>query len=472
LRKVRNKYLIIPGVLLLLLLSAKIIFIISAGDNAVFMGGDSAGYEEPAKGLLQNSRFTINRDNPDIPNIVRTPGYPLLIAAVYGAFGDHRKALMIVQAIILSVTAVLVFAIVMKIASPPYAMAAAILYLMDLNSHYMSLLVMTETFFTFLLTASIFILVSVIKHPLRLSLMLPAAGFLLGYAILVRPIAVFFPLIFLVVLGIHFAGRRVSPAGTVAWCFLFLLPVIALCGTWMVRNHARTGTWEISTIGSKSLLLYQAADIIARQRGLPIEGARAVLLDSLSEEPAPRSFLSPEFSRAARKLAVSIIRNHPLAFVRNQIIGSFRVMLSPGVAGFACMTGVNPEYKNSRGDRVILDMAKLNVSRYIERHIVQRPVSTAITFYGLFFLAVLYAGIGFGFFRVSKMRSWLRCNPAVFILVSLCVIYLVILNPGVAGAESRFRTPVMPYLVIASSFGWAGLFRLIKRKKNNESQNI
>jgi 4-amino-4-deoxy-L-arabinose transferase-like glycosyltransferase len=66
---------------------------------------DSASYENPARAVLQTGRYAPSPEAPARPDVMRTPGYPVLIALVYRLFGPSRAALIIVQ-ILLSVATV------------------------------------------------------------------------------------------------------------------------------------------------------------------------------------------------------------------------------------------------------------------------------------------------------------------------------------------------------------------------------
>jgi hypothetical protein len=53
-----------------------------AVDPEVTISGDTKTYVRPAQALLEDGRLTEGPDDPD-PIFLRTPGYPLFIAAVF-----------------------------------------------------------------------------------------------------------------------------------------------------------------------------------------------------------------------------------------------------------------------------------------------------------------------------------------------------------------------------------------------------
>jgi 4-amino-4-deoxy-L-arabinose transferase-like glycosyltransferase len=70
---------------------------------------DSLGYEQLARNMLEHHVYSHLAEPPYAPSIVRLPGYPLFLAAIYSVFGHtNNSAVRIVQALIDTGTCVLV----------------------------------------------------------------------------------------------------------------------------------------------------------------------------------------------------------------------------------------------------------------------------------------------------------------------------------------------------------------------------
>jgi hypothetical protein len=70
---------------------------------------DSLGYEQIARNLLEQHVYTHVTEAPFTPTLVRLPGYPLFLAAIYSVFGHtNNTAVRIVQALLDTGTCVLV----------------------------------------------------------------------------------------------------------------------------------------------------------------------------------------------------------------------------------------------------------------------------------------------------------------------------------------------------------------------------
>ncbi len=78
--------------------------------------------------LAQGNGYTASQGEPFVPGIFRTPGYPFFLALVYFMFGHSVTAVYIAQAILDSISAVLLFWIALHYVQKRIAGLAAILY--------------------------------------------------------------------------------------------------------------------------------------------------------------------------------------------------------------------------------------------------------------------------------------------------------------------------------------------------------
>src|SRR5436190_1972162 len=71
--------------------------------------GDSIGYEQIARNVLEHHVYSHLDEPPFTPTLVRLPGYPLFLATIYSVFGHtNNSAVRIVQALIDTGTCALV----------------------------------------------------------------------------------------------------------------------------------------------------------------------------------------------------------------------------------------------------------------------------------------------------------------------------------------------------------------------------
>src|SRR6267378_5422214 len=71
--------------------------------------GDGKVYARMARNLLEQHVYSHDQEPPYSPSLIRLPGYPLFIAAIYSVFGhDNNSAVRLVQALIDTLTCGLV----------------------------------------------------------------------------------------------------------------------------------------------------------------------------------------------------------------------------------------------------------------------------------------------------------------------------------------------------------------------------
>jgi 4-amino-4-deoxy-L-arabinose transferase-like glycosyltransferase len=122
---------------------------VAASSPDRFSRADSASYHDSARALLSHGRFAISPEEPDRPQAWRTPGYPLLLAAVYALTGERPAAAVAAQIPIgLATIAVAALIATSRWSSSRVGLLAAVLLALDLNSTGFSLLLLSETLFT------------------------------------------------------------------------------------------------------------------------------------------------------------------------------------------------------------------------------------------------------------------------------------------------------------------------------------
>jgi len=90
-----------------LLTHLPILVLVGLNPNCAFSGGDSHQYHVLATSLLDRGIFSVQTSPPYELDIFRTPGYPLLMAVIYGVSGCSLLALAVVQALLTACTTVL-----------------------------------------------------------------------------------------------------------------------------------------------------------------------------------------------------------------------------------------------------------------------------------------------------------------------------------------------------------------------------
>jgi hypothetical protein len=368
---------------------------------------DTQSYEAPAQSFLAQGRFIESPNfqeylaklfggKPSMepqPMFIRTPGYPLFIAAVY-ALGGNRLTLMLVGVLVSGLGIWLTYLLGKALFSEAAGVLGAMAMAVDPLGTWCSQVIMPDTLFATLLTGGVLLGIFLLRRP-GWAL---AAGFgtVLAAATLVKPVIFYLPVPLCIMLWLGRVPKRMILG--------VLVPVALLVGGWEVRNITTLGTAEFSGIQGINLLIYRAGSIVSKQEHIPMEAAKVQLVRSL---PAPSSMSSAEMNRAYSKAATKIIAAHKLIYLRDVARGIAVIASSP--------------IRNHLGNWFLICSDG--------------------------FLAVVYllAGLEAGFLPRAQER-------VVHGLVASIAIYLVLVSAG-ADSIDRYRLPIMPLLVVYSGAG-------------------
>ena len=223
-----------------------------------FMAPDSHGYEALGRSLLHDGRFA---DGPGRPaQTRRTPGLPLLIAAVYAVAGEDPRAVVWVGIALSALTVALAAWLAHRLWGERAAWIAGLLLALAVPSVTSSRLLLTETPFAALLlaatAAAVCLLVEGRPRAWRAFLM----GTLLAAAALTRPIGLL--LVIPASLWLVLCGRtlRWSPRST-AWVLAaFAVPWILMVGGWQARNRIAAGALVASDGPAKFLYFSRGSE--------------------------------------------------------------------------------------------------------------------------------------------------------------------------------------------------------------------
>jgi hypothetical protein len=378
-------------------------FVCSNGD---YFYPDSFTYLAPAKMLLTGHGFAAK---PGVPEVLRTPAYPLLLAA----FGTRAVPVIVLQHLMNVALAVGIYLFAMRrLGSRFIAMTAAILFAIDPPTIHYANKVLTETSFTALL-----FVVFVIGGQARVPVL---HGVLTGLLVITRPVAIAY---FVVVAILR--GRRRTTA-------IFVAAALAVPLAWAVRNRVVAGNFTVSVIGANNLLLHRAAgamaiadegdfdkDLETEQRDL-LEEAHDIIQQKehvAAAEDLPEGVRAPYYSALARRVIVQ----HPVAFA------------------LLTLRGVLVNIFDSDWDSIMM------VSR-LEDRTIELAVDA--------FVAIVFALAVFGI-----VALWSR-DRALALLIAGTVGYFLLISAG-SEAEARFRVPVVPEIAIAAACGLEALRRSI-----------
>ena len=107
---------------------------------------DQVGYRQLGEALATTGKFTKAPDAPTfVPEVIRTPVYPLFLAAIYKVAGPSHLAVALAQTLLFAATCLLVFATTRLVTrSDGIAVAAAVMTALFAPLPYFAALVLTD----------------------------------------------------------------------------------------------------------------------------------------------------------------------------------------------------------------------------------------------------------------------------------------------------------------------------------------
>lgn len=375
--------------------SVRLIFL---STNQRQIESDEVGYDIYAMRLVETGHYTDPRGEP---SAYRPPLYPVFLALVYRVCGHDYFAARLSQALLGSLMVCLFYLIAEKIFNKPTAMLTGIFSSFYMTYVFYTNFLLTETFFSFILAAIVYLTVVIKKPDLSKMCFL---GILCGVLTLIRSSGFFMPFIVAVILLLkekkhtQFFKKSFMLFMLLFICFGFvLLP-------WTIRNY-RLYKRFIPTSTSAGQNMYQA--VKPAYGKIPEMGPRE---DAVAEI----GFSIPneaERSDYFMKKALEAYRENPKKALRSFII---RFLFFWNVI----------DWNVTNGD--------------------------IVNYHFIFIFPFAFSGV---FYSLKTGKD--------IITVSLVILYFTSLLAIFQGAP-RFRMPIDGYIII---LGCYGIYELINRQR-------
>ncbi|HYE86316.1 MAG TPA: glycosyltransferase family 39 protein [Vicinamibacterales bacterium] len=208
---------------------------------------DQRGYQRLGAALATTGQFTRYADSVTfVPEVIRTPGYPLFVALIYKLFGvGNDLAVAIGQAVVFASLCVLVFLLARRAAGDRAGLVAAGMTALYSPLPYFGSLIVTELWTTFVATAAILACLRAAQHGRLRDYVI--AGALFTGTTMVRPAFVLLPFFLAVAVPLLLRTQRTRPA-LQGWAALAATAAIALV-PWLTYNYANLGQLTLSPAG-------------------------------------------------------------------------------------------------------------------------------------------------------------------------------------------------------------------------------
>ncbi len=401
------------------------------GGISGFFSPDTATYIAPAQSLLHGSFSTFG-----VPEIFRTPGYPLLLAA--GVALGHVVVFGILANCLLSaLTAILIWKITEQLfpnSSAP--LWATVLYAFEPLSAIYAMKLLSETLFCALFVLFLWFFVCDLESLKFKRVMLAAAT--LVAATYTRPASLFFPLFLLPVMllfpkGIS-AKWRITVAAT--FCSIFLLGI----APWMIRNEHAAGYPGFSSASDYNLYFYSAAAVEANLHHEAFLRMQRDLGYNDKEQyfrlhPEQRNWPAGKVLKFENIEARHILEDNWATYLPLHIKGMAIVLLDPDATELLRLVRLYPENGGLLGR--IFDQG------------VFRSILWFVHTYPIAIVILILLGIQLVSYYILAAVSISRTDLKIKGLFICTIVYFTAISGG-AVAVARFRHPFMPLLCICA----------------------
>jgi 4-amino-4-deoxy-L-arabinose transferase-like glycosyltransferase len=409
-------------------------------DTQIFFAPDTLSYFEPAHELVSHHRFSSGGS----PEIIRTPGYPLLLAIGLLA-GRPILVTIALQILVSCFIAYIVYrtAGILFKSERVAVTAAALCAIEPLSIIYASTLV-SETLFAALATLWLYFLISYLEHRRARDLIF--AGVFLAASVYVRPIGYFLPMLVALSLSVWIILKGQQKIGLMAHVALFLVITMVLTGAWQVRNHLETGYSGFSGISSINLYFYQATSVLAAEEHVPF----VKLQDQMGYSDNSIYFMRhPEQRRwpLAQRLdymnreAAHILRAHLFLYLGIHLKGMIRVLFDPDATAYLKLFRLY-----AGGGGILGDIADRGIWMTVTTLVLKKRL--------LFWsnLILLPIELLYLFCAGAVLCSRRLMTDPMIIAAILTLAYYIVISGGPVGV-GRFREPAMPIICVLAGYG-------------------
>jgi 4-amino-4-deoxy-L-arabinose transferase-like glycosyltransferase len=393
---------------------------------------DTESYERPAKSLVARGLY---EQRPGVPEVERTPGYPVFLAAVFGT-GAGRRAVVAAQVLLRLLGVLLLYHMVKKVCSVPVACGAAVLLAVDPSSIIYSGRILSETLFTALMILFVDLCWRMMRGERCGTGLSLAAGTTLAYSTLVRPISYYLAYVMLPFMVFYRSARGDRPRELLRLVAAFVLPSLVLVGGWHQRNRLVAGRATFSYFERDNMLFYRAVQLEARARGMDLHSAAKLVRQGMPASGGAGA-------RASRSMQLI---NGRAGLLLQDCVRSTMLLYMPDIPTLRRFLGV------SRGESgALADLRRLPPLEFLRRWLLtpSAPITLGICLY----LLLVYGGCVLSLWHLWSLEASER--HALFFLWALLGYFTGVIALLGWGTD-RYRVPLMPLLAILAARGLCG----------------
>lgn len=285
---------------------------------------DSPSYMEPAQSFLENG---VMADADGLPTLFRTPGYLLLLAAVYW-IGGGNTMMVLLQMVMCVLIGLMIYSIIRDIGGSAAAGLGGLLFwVLHLENYNYTMSILTEIPFAFFCAAALFFLCRFRKKARYRDILLCIVA--LNYALLVRPQLMYYSILAAVALVLASLLKKVSWKITVPYVCLFL----TCFGGWCARNYHYFDDPQYTFIRHKDYFEYYAPSVYREVEKVSLEESKEYFYNLRDETVPDYDRMVPVAQLyAVSEIGKTYVKQHAGAFIIVNLKGLLQEMFAPGLS--------------------------------------------------------------------------------------------------------------------------------------------
>lgn len=219
-----------------------IFILIKINGTEIFFRGDGQDYQNLANNLINHQMLAITPLPPYWPTSFRTPIYPFWLAFIYLIFRSYNAAIFI-GAFIFALSAPLVYLIGREVFTEKIAVTAAFISGLEPWALFQAGFITAEQIFMPIFLLSAYFLCLYLKYSKTSHIYF--SSFIMGIAVLTRPAALFFIVIFIFLALIVELKHSFWKSIKVSVLIFFIF--IAVLAPWLIRNKVVLNSLQFSS---------------------------------------------------------------------------------------------------------------------------------------------------------------------------------------------------------------------------------
>ena len=439
--------------------------------SSLFISDSTDGFQYTtlANNILEGHGFSLRIVAPYVPDTIRTPFYPLVLAVFIKLFGNPVTSLPFTMLIGTIIPVAGVYIAKLLGCSVKQQIVVGLILSLDPNLWYYSMIIGSEGIFLPFVAAAIAILMAGMQKQTKSRAAL--AGLLLGVSCLGRPIVQFVPIVLigcLIGLGWIVKPRR----QLVNFGIIFLVTFVLTVSPWLLRNYRVFNVIDFSNVGWFNMYTRVAATAEALAVGKSYPDMRVEFLQRLHEKgyvkKAPvleQDVHGYEFKKIFKEETWDVVKKYPKQTLLSQVSAVWTVVSQDITVLIAKNTGLVDVTYPSKSIAEVISQNGIRAALFYVSGFVLTPWLYAIVM-RIFWLIIFFFALIAPFFVIREQGS--RRVMVYFAWLYMLGIIALSLNAA-AQADGRYRSQ---YIFVEIPLALISISALIERQKEKKAKKI